>query len=124
MSHSAPYSAHKARTGPTADELRARIPGWGADLDPANRPAFPRELPVPADTGARWDFPERQPDDPARERSLEHSILTPVYGTGQPLHGLSGAIRRLAYARYSEGSTAHWLLLIAGDRVEAVGAHV
>ena len=45
--------------------------------------------------------------------------MTPVFGTAQPLHGLSGAIRRLAYARFSEGRLAHWLLLVAGDRVDA-----
>jgi hypothetical protein len=32
--------------------------------------------------------------------------------------GLSGAIRRHAYAKYSEARTAHWLLLIAGNRVD------
>jgi hypothetical protein len=47
-----------------------------------------------------------------------------VFGTAQPLHGVSGAIRRLAYARFSEGRLAHWLLLIAGDRVDAWGSHL
>lgn len=51
-------------------------------------------------------------------------MLPPVFGTAQPLHGISGAIRRFAYARFSEGRTTHWLLLILGDRVEAAGAHV
>jgi len=50
--------------------------------------------------------------------------LPPVFGTAQPLHGLSGAIRRLAYARFSEGRATHWFLLVIGDRVEAFGAHV
>lgn len=27
---------------PSREELRARIPGWGADLDPADRPSVPR----------------------------------------------------------------------------------
>jgi hypothetical protein len=47
-----------------------------------------------------------------------------VFGTAQPLHGLSGAIRRLAYDRFSEGRNAHWLLLIVGDRVDAWGSHL
>jgi hypothetical protein len=64
------------------------------------------------------------PDTDERERSIEHKFLTPVYGTAQPLRGLSGRIRRFAYDRYSEGSVAHWLLLIAGDRVESTGAHL
>jgi hypothetical protein len=50
--------------------------------------------------------------------------VTPVFGTAQPLHGVSGAIRRLAYRRFSEGRLAHWLLLIVGDRVDAWGAHL
>jgi hypothetical protein len=33
-------------------------------------------------------------------------------------------IRRFAYDRYSEGRTAHWLLLVVGDRVDAITAHV
>lgn len=118
-----PYTADKPDRSLDAEALRARIPGWGSDLDPANRPAFPREQPG-IDTGAHWDLPDQQPSGARRERSVEHERLTPVFGTAQPLHGLSGMIRRRAYARYSEGQTAHWLLLVAGDRVEAIGAHV
>ena len=46
-----------------------------------------------------------------------------MFGTAQPLHGVSGAVRRLAYARFSEGQTPHWMLLILGDRIESAGAH-
>ncbi|MGY1607959.1 MULTISPECIES: hypothetical protein [unclassified Geodermatophilus] len=117
------YVRDKRTPPPSREELRARIPGWGADLDPAVRPSYPK-LQYPADTGAHWDFPERQPGGEGRERSIEHAFVTPVFGTAQPLHGLSGAIRRVAYARFSEGRLAHWLLLIAGDRVDAWGAHL
>ena len=117
------YVAEKRTPPPSREELRARIPGWGVDLDPADRPSSPK-LQHPADTGARWTFPERQPGAEGRERSVEHAFVTPVFGTVQPLHGVSGAIRRLAYERYSEGRLGHWLLLIAGDRVEAWGAHL
>jgi hypothetical protein len=119
-----PYTAKKPETAPSPEELRARIPGWGADLDPADRPSVPKEHYDPNATGAHWELPEPQGDDPRRERSIEHARLTPVYGTAQPLHGLSGAIRRVAYARFSEGRAAHWLLLVLGDRVEATGAHL
>ena len=108
----------------TSEQLRARIPGWGVDLDPADRPSFPKLDPRDDLTGARWEFPERQPETRPRERSMEHAFLTPVFGTAQPTRGVSGAIRRLSYARYSEARAAHWLLLIAADRVEAFGAHV
>jgi hypothetical protein len=117
------YVRDKRTPPPSREELRARIPGWGADLDPADRPSYPK-LQYPADTGAHWDFPDRQPGAEGRERSVEHAFVTPVFGTAQPLHGLSGAIRRLAYERFSEGRNAHWLLLIAGDRVDAWGSHL
>jgi hypothetical protein len=117
------YVRDKRTPPPSREELRARIPGWGADLDPADRPSYPK-LQYPADTGAHWDFPERQPEHAPRERSVEHAFVTPVFGTAQPLHGLSGAIRRLAYARFSEGRLAHWLLLVVGDRVDAWGSHL
>ena len=51
-------------------------------------------------------------------------MLPPVFGTAQPLHGLSGRIRRLAYDRLSETKNTRWLLLVLGDRVEAWGAHL
>src|SRR3954452_20997208 len=97
------YTADRPQQPPPADELRARIPGWGADLDPKDRPAVPRERFDPAASGAHWDFPERQEEKWPRERSIEHKFLTPVFGTSTPPKGLSGAIRKLAYAKYSEG---------------------
>jgi hypothetical protein len=117
------YTARKPPNPQTSDELRARIPGWGADLDPVDRPAVPKLLDGPR-TGAHWDFPERQPERWPRERSIEHAFLTPVFGTSCPPKGLSGKIRRLAYRRYSEGRAAHWLLLVAGDRIDAVESHL
>ena len=46
-----------------------------------------------------------------------------MFGTAQPLRGMSGAIRRYAYT-FSEGRTAHWLLLIVGDRVDVLESRV
>ena len=112
------YTREKPRTGPDSEELRRTVPGWGVDLDPSNRPSYPKEV-EGTDTGAHWDFPERQPEIRPRERSTEHKFLTPVFGTAQPLRGLSGLIRRFAYT-YSEGRTAHWLLLMAGDRIDVL----
>jgi hypothetical protein len=119
-----PYVANGPARRPTDDELRARIPGWGADLDPEHRGTH-RALPPGSEvTGAHWDLPERQEELVKRERSIEHGMLPPVFGTVAPLHGASGLIRRAAYARFSEARLAHWLLLILGDRVDAFGAHV
>jgi hypothetical protein len=107
---------------PSSDELRARIPGWGADLDPADRPSVPKMR--AEDTGAHWDFPERQPETWPRERSIEHKFLTPVFGTSTPPRALSGVVRRYAYRTYSEGRAAHWLLLILADRIDAAEHHL
>jgi len=118
------YTADKPPLPETAEQLRARIPGWGADLDPADRPSVPREQFDPGASGAHWDFPERQEERWPRERSSEHQFLTPVFGTSCPPHGLSGALRKLAYRRWSEARAAHWLVLLAADRVDAAGAHL
>jgi hypothetical protein len=118
-----PYVADKPAQRETNEQLRARIPGWGVDLDPQDRPGYPREQPG-IETGAHWELPERQEETYPRERSIEHGMLPPVFGTVAPLHGVSGAIKRYAYARYGEARLAHWLLLIVGDRVEAFGAHL
>jgi hypothetical protein len=118
------YTADKPPLAESTEQLRARIPGWGVDLDPKDRPSFPRERFDPAATGAHWDFPERQPEKWPRERSIEHKFLTPVFGTSCPPKGLSGVMRKLAYRRYSEARAAHWLILLAADRVDAIESHV
>ena len=117
------YSAEKPALTETSDQLRARIPGWGVDLDPKDRPSVPRERFDPSQTGARWDFPERQPEKWPRERSNEHKFLTPVFGTSCPPKGISGVMRKYAY-RFSEGRAAHWLILVAADRVDAMESHL
>jgi hypothetical protein len=118
MSNLAPYTAEKPPIAPSLEEVRNRIPGWGVDLDPRDRPGIPRERFAPDETGAHWTFPERQPERWPRERSVEHRFLTPVFGTACPPRGISGAMRKYAY-RYSEARAAHWLILLAADRVDA-----
>lgn len=119
-----PYTAERPARRESSDELRARIPGWGADLDPSDRPSVPREVFDPTASGAHWHRPEQQHGAERREHSIEHSGFPSVFGTAVPLAGLSGVIRRLAYRRYSEAQAAHWLLLLLGDRVDAVESHV
>jgi hypothetical protein len=114
------YTASKPALPESSEQLRARIPGWGADLDPADRPSVPRERFAPEVTGAHWDYPELQVERAPRERSIEHAWLTPVFGTSTPTKGLSGVLRKYAYLRFSEGRAAHWLILLAADRVDAL----
>ena len=50
-----PYLAQKTTPNPSADELRARIPGWGTDLDPADRHSHPYERFDPSEArAAHW----------------------------------------------------------------------
>jgi hypothetical protein len=118
------YALEKPPLPETVDQLRARIPGWGADLDPADRPSYPKLQYQEDLSGAHWEFPDRQPEKWPRERSIEHAFLTPVFGTAQPPKGLSGVIRKYSYARFSEGRAAHWLLLVLADRVDAWEEHL
>jgi hypothetical protein len=118
------YVSNKRTSGETSDQLRARIPGWGVDLDPADRPSHPKLQYSPETTGAHWDFPERQQELWPRERSIEHAFVTPVFGTAQPPKGLSGVLRKLSYARFGEARLAHWMLLVVADRVDAVEEHL
>lgn len=119
-----PYTANKPTRARSSEELRAAIPGWGADLDPKDRPSVPKEQFDPTLNGAGWDFPERQAEKWPRERSIEHKFLTPVFGTSSPPKGLSGAMRKYSYRKYSEGRAAHWLILLAADRVDAWESHL
>jgi hypothetical protein len=118
-----PYRASTTRATPPLDEVRQRIPGWGLDLDYDERTAVPMEDFDPGATGAHWDFPERQPEKWPRERSPEHAMVTPVFGTACPPRGISGAIRKYAYT-LGEGKSSHWLLLMAADRVDVVESMV
>jgi hypothetical protein len=118
------YTSKRPPIAESSDSLRARIPGWGADLDPKDRPSVPKLQWQEDKTGAHWEFPERQPEKWPRERSIEHEFLTPVFGTSCPPKGLSGAIRKFSYRKYSEGRAAHWLLLLAADRVDAWESHL
>ena len=118
------YTPQKPNLTPPVEELRARIPGWGADLDPNDRPAVPRLQFHDDLTGAHWQEPEQQPEKWPRERSIEHERLTPVFGTSCPPRGLSGVLRKYAYRRHSEAKAAHWLILMAADRVDAWEHHL
>jgi len=100
--------------------LENQIHGWGVDLDPANRPAYPKEKVPVHGTGAHWEVPDQQVPKIKIHRSIEHTHLTPVFGTSSPPRGLSGRIRDLSYAKYSEARPMHWMLLLAADRIDVI----
>jgi hypothetical protein len=97
---------------------RRDVPGWGADLDPANRPAYPMERTPPRLEGVHWDRPPEQPNPRGIRvfHSTERPGLTPVWGSSAPPSGLSGAIRAYAF-RFSENDVRHWFILMLADRV-------
>jgi hypothetical protein len=98
----------------------SNIPGWGADLDRANRPAVPMEhTPPPRLQGVPLERPAQQPETVEILHSIERPNLTPVFGTSVPPSGLSGVIRRRAFRR-SESDLRHWMLLLMADRVNVV----
>ena len=116
-------AAEKPKLARPREVLEASIVGWGADLDRANRPGAQKERFNPEGTGAHWHVPERQIPRYPREKSTEHRFLTPVFGTVCPPKGLSGLVRRYAYT-FSEGRLSHWLLLVAGDRIDVLESRV
>jgi hypothetical protein len=101
-------------------EIVSRIPGWGSDLNPEDRPAVPKEKSPPGGTGAHWSKPEHQRISVRINRSKETPRVTPVFGSANPPAGLSGFLRNKAYRDFSEGQVRHWLMLIFADRVEMV----
>ena len=112
--------ARQSVTGrpPNGADSHAHITGWGADLDPAMRPAYPMERHPPR-LEVEPRPPAQQRHDPGVMHSIERPGLTPVFGTTVPPRGLSGLMRRGAF-RYSENDLRHWLVLLAADRVDMV----
>jgi hypothetical protein len=110
---------------PAPGHLRTHVPtdfrsinGWGADLDPANRPSYPKELPSTVQT-ARGDVRDWQTPRTKVHVSNEHPNLTPVFGASVPSRGLSGKLRDYAY-EYGEATNRHWMTLVLADRVDMV----
>lgn len=97
----------------------SHIQGWGADLDKKNRPAYPMERTPARLDHVHWDVPEQQPIRMEILHSTERPGISAVFGTSAPLRGLSGWIRRKAYA-WAENDMRRWLMLLMADRVDVV----
>ena len=98
----------------------AEVVGWGVDADPENDPTWPmRDRSGESKGGMDWRRPPLQEPRVEILQSIEHKRLPAVVGTSTPPSGLSGSIRRLAF-RYSESQWAHWLLLLAADRINVL----
>ena len=97
----------------------SHIQGWGADLDHANRPAYPMERTPPRLEGVHWNEPAQQPENVKILHSTERPGLTPIFGTTVPPSGISGRLREVAF-KFSENDIRHWMLLLFADRVNMV----
>ncbi|MEE7449927.1 hypothetical protein MRF4_20095 [Methylobacterium radiotolerans] len=96
------------------------VPGWGVDADPQNDPTYPmRDITRDDSRGMNWTRPPKQRARVEVLTSIEYNARPAVVGTSTPPRGVSGVIRRQAF-RYSESQWAHWLMLMAADRVNVV----
>ncbi|HEX8151734.1 MAG TPA: hypothetical protein VF698_01355 [Thermoanaerobaculia bacterium] len=94
------------------------VNGWGADLDHANRPSYPKELPSNVRT-ARGEVRDWQVPHTKVHVSNEHPNLTPAFGASVAPKGLSGMLRDYAY-EFGEATNRHWMTLVLADRVDMV----
>lgn len=98
----------------------ATVVGWGVDADIENDPTWPmRDRSKDDGPGLQWDRPPLQQSEVEILQSVEHERRPAAFGTSTPPRGLSGSIRRRAFA-FSESQWGHWLLLMLADRIDSV----
>ncbi|HYG70065.1 MAG TPA: hypothetical protein VD838_20485 [Anaeromyxobacteraceae bacterium] len=97
--------------------IREDVPDRGYDLDPARRPGVPKlHAPEPL-PNAKYP-PDRQAGRPSVwKHNRPHKPFPAVFGTAVPPAGLSGLVRKAAYA-YPDHMMRHWTLLLLSDRVD------
>ena len=113
---------NESAAGVAAAPRRGPIEGdhvIGVDAEPDARPGFPMENEPSLAPGAHHEEIEPQPDDEHELRRAGLETMTPVFGTAQPPHGVSGYLRRAAY-RVPEHHARHWMALLLADRIDVV----
>jgi hypothetical protein len=103
--------------------MERTIPGWGADAPMERRPGVPRETDPPSPIGAGSLAPPQQQTNRTPTAKAPWKPLTPVYGTAVPLRGLSGVVRRAAYAM-PDYKPRRWMLLMLADRIDVIEHNV
>jgi hypothetical protein len=94
-------------------------PSHGVDLPAHERPGVPMERTPQALTPAAPQCLERQRPRRGLVKRVGLREMTPVFGTAQPLSGVSGLLRRMAYS-VRETKARHWMILLAADRVDVL----
>jgi len=98
----------------------AEVNGWGVDADPKNDPTYPmRDRSGDNAVRMTWERPPLQRQDIEILQSVEYNRRPAVFGTSPPPSGISGMVRRAAFA-YSESDWRHWLMLLGADRINMV----
>lgn len=98
----------------------SHIKGWGIDANPQNDPTYPiKKRTDEEQQGYTWQRPTQQSSGVEVLHSIERNNTPAVFGTTVPPSGLSGMIRRFAF-KYSESDYAHWLPLLAADKINVV----
>jgi hypothetical protein len=100
-----------------------RMPYWGADRRIEDRPGVPRESVPHRLAGAHWRVPEQQTPRVGVLVRAGLAQLTPVFGTCQPPHGLSGQLRKAAY-RIPDWRARHWMIVLLADRIDALESRI
>jgi hypothetical protein len=97
--------------------IRDDIPDRGIDLDAARHPGVPM-LHAPEPLPHSRIPPARQPGrSSVWKHNRPHKPFPPVFGTAVPPAGLSGLVRKAAFA-YPDHFTRHWTMLLLADRVD------
>ena len=91
----------------------------GVDLLAHERPGVPMEHAPQALTPTAPQPIERQRARRGMVKRIGLREMTPVFGTAQPLSGVSGLVRRVAYS-IRETRARHWMLLLFADRVDVL----
>jgi hypothetical protein len=102
---------------------REKMPYWGADRRLKDRPGVPRDAAPHPLPGAHWTVPPPQVATTEVLVRADLGKLTPVFGTKQPPHGLSGVLRRAAY-RVPDWRVRHWVILMLADRVDVLESRI
>lgn len=80
MSIESPEMIHAPRRSAETAKGHPPVPGWGADLDPVNRPAVPQERTPPRLENVHWHRPEAQAQTVEVLQSIEHQRRAAVVG--------------------------------------------
>jgi hypothetical protein len=110
----------KRRSGYQSLQTVTRPEHWGVDLDRARRPGVPMHREPPQQMAhAVTDIEPMEGESSVPMHGRTNKVPPRVFSTAIPMCGLSGLVRRAAYA-LPDHRTSHWMLKLLGDRVDVL----